>query len=449
MNNKAEKSSSQELAAKRRLLSRLINSEIDGENPPSKNREGKPQGKFQNLGIDIEGKKQQARLQYPALRQRAYFNYGAQGPLAESAMTAIFQTMLELQYLGSFSAEAQARSQLEFQLTRQSLAKLLGVESENIVLTENTTSACNIVLWGLDWQHGDHLLVSDCENPSLMIAIEYLRRRYSLDVEVLSLTELNDREILEVIDASLKQRTRLLVLSHVLWNTGRLLPLDKIMQGCAAGNRHFSTARVLVDGAQTVGMLELDLNTSQIDFYAFGGQKWLCGPEGTGALYISRTALNELQPTFTGWRGLAGSNDNNTLVMHTDARRFEIASSSTALQAGLRAALECHNDFAPAGWIFEHILEMSRYLWQKLQDLSQAGFPIRCLSAVAPASGLVSFEVEEYDPVRLVRFLEVQGILTRFINPPACIRACVHYLTTTDEIDELVTGIKLFVKSRS
>jgi L-cysteine/cystine lyase len=196
-------------------------------------------------------------------------------------------------------------------------------------------------------------------------------------------------------------------------------------------------------------MLELDLKGSQIDFYAFGGQKWLCGPEGTGALYISPTADEKLQTTFTGWRGLAGLDNNNALMLHADARRFEIASSSTSLQAGLRAALECHNDFAPARWIFEHILEMSHYLWQKLQDLSQAGFPIRCLSTVAPASGLVSFEVEHYDPVRLVRFLEVQGILTRFIKLPACIRACVHYLTTTDEIDELVAGIKLFVRSRS
>lgn len=441
MNNTMTTSDNHELAAKRRLLSRLLANEGIGENRARRNAESKIDNQSDNPANDTESRKKLVRQEYPLLRERAYFNFGFQGTLHRDVIKTVEQTMFDLQNLGASTAEAQIHSQLELHATRQILAKNLGTKPENIALTENATVGCNIILWGIDWQSGDKILLTDSENPSLLIAIESLRQRFDLAVEIIP-TATSDADLLEFLNVRLDEKTKLLVVSNVLWDSGRVLPMSQIMDLC-----HGKT-RVLVDGAQSMGMMPLNVTDLSIDFYAFGGQKWLCGPEGTGGLYIKPDAFSELKTTFAGWRGLSAEMSEDCLTLYEDARRFEVSTASTALQAGLRTALRIHDDFADANWRYEHLLEMSGRLWNKLQVLVQTGFPLRCLSPTAPASGLVTFEVPHHDPQRLIKFLAAQGIILRHIPQTSYIRACLHYLTTVDEIDELVISLKLFFKTR-
>lgn len=434
-------SDNHELAAKRRLLSRLLANETISENRSHQSVESRIGNQSENPENDVESRKKLVRQEYPALRERAYFNFGFQGALHKDVIKIIEQTMFDLQNLGASTAKAQIHSHLEFQLTRQILAKNIGTTPENIALTENATVGCNIILWGLDWQPGDRILLTDSENPTLLIAVESLQRRYNLEVDIIPLATMSDADLLDFLTHHLKRKTKLLVISHVLWDSGRVLPIRQIMELCG------DKTRVLVDGAQSMGMIPLSVEDLSIDFYAFGGQKWLCGPEGTGGLYIKPEALRELKTTFAGWRGLSPELSENQLTLHEDARRFEIGSTSTALQAGLRTALKIHDDFADANWRYNHLLKMSSYLWNKLYELSQIGFPVRCLSPTAPASGLVTFEVPGFDPQRLNEFFATQGIILRHIPQTAYLRVCLHYLTTVDEIDELVISLKLFSKS--
>lgn len=435
-------SDNHELAAKRRLLSRLLANESIGENRAHENVESKIGKQSDNLANDTESRKKLIRQEYPLLRERAYFNFGFQGTLHRDVIKTVEQTIFDLQNLGASTAEAQAHSELELQATRQVLAKNLGTKPENIALTENTTVGCNIILWGIDWQSGDEILLTDSENPSLLIAVESLRRRFDLAVEIVPLTKMNDADLLEFLNAHLKRKTKLLVVSNVLWDSGRVLPMRQIMELCRG------KTRVLVDGAQSMGMMPLNVEDLSVDFYAFSGQKWLCGPEGTGGLYIKPETFPELKTTFVGWRGLSPLLSENCLTLYQDARRFEISTTSTALQAGLRTALKIHDDFADAHWRYLHLLETSGHLWNKLQELAQTGLPIHCLSPTAPSSGLVTFEVQGYDPQSLIKFLAAQGIILRHIPQTSYIRACLHYLTTVDEIDELVIGLKLFSNKR-
>jgi L-cysteine/cystine lyase len=369
------------------------------------------------------------RQQFPALANKAYFNYGGQGPMPQPALDAIFAAYQAIQSQGPFGLKTSEWVMHESNLTRQAIATELGVMPESIALTENVTMGCNIALWGIDWQPGDRILLSDCEHPGVIASIQAICRRFGVIVDTFPLlATLNTGDPVTVITSQLTPRTRLVVFSHVLWNTGQVLPLAEI----AAGIRQYPTAkpiRILIDAAQSVGLLPLQLDELGIDFYAFTGHKWWCGPEGVGGLYISPAARASLEPTFIGWRGLDYSQPNLPLV--SDSRRYEVATSAYPLYCGLRAAIATHQAWGSAIERTTKIIELATYLWHSLQQLPQ----ITCLSDRAPQSGLVSFQVSSGHHAKLVKALEERHFYLRTIVDPDCIRACTHYFTTTAEID--------------
>jgi L-cysteine/cystine lyase len=382
------------------------------------------------------------RQQFPALLNKAYFNYGGQGSMPQAALDAIFGAYQQIQSQGPFGLKTSGLVAQESNLTRQAIASELGVTTQTIALTENVTAGCNIALWGLNWQPGDRILLSDCEHPGVIASIKEICRRFQVVVDLFPLmATLNTGDPVAVITTHLQPQTRLVVLSHVLWNTGQVLPLAEI----AAGIRQYSQAtqpiRILVDAAQSVGLLQLNLAELGIDFYAFTGHKWWCGPEGVGGLYIHPDALTSLDPTFIGWRSLDYSQSDLPLV--NDARRYEVATSAYPLYAGLRAAIATHQTWGNAIERTSKIVGLATYLWENLQQVPG----IKCLNHTAPQSGLVSFQVATGNHAKLVKDLEDRHFYLRTIVDPDCIRACVHYFTTTTEIDELIQCLSKLINS--
>ncbi|MEG4224574.1 aminotransferase class V-fold PLP-dependent enzyme [Microcoleus sp. N9_B2] len=374
------------------------------------------------------------RQQFPALANKAYFNYGGQGPLPESALEAIYEAYKRVQLGGPFSGEVGAWVVQEAMLTRRAIASELAVPAETIALTEDVTVGCNIALWGIDWKAGDHLLISDCEHPGIVASVMELQRRFNIEVSFCPLAAtLNEGSPVQVIADSLQPNTRLLVISHILWNTGQFLPLTEIVNLC-----HQTGVKVLVDAAQSVGVLPLDLIESGVDFYAFTGHKWWCGPEGLGGLYVSAAALADLHPVFIGWRGIVTDTNAKVLGWKAGSQRYEIATSAYPLYAGLRSAIALQHEWGTVEERYAEICRLSKYLWECLSELSH----VECLRTSAPEAGLVSFRLTNGMPHKqLVDLLEKQGIMVRTILNPDCVRACVHYFTTEAEIDKLVGAI--------
>jgi L-cysteine/cystine lyase len=379
------------------------------------------------------------RQQFPALANKTYFNYGGQGPMPQAALAAIVAAYEQIQTQGPFGLKTNQLVTKEANLTRQAIAQELGVAAETIALTENVTAGCNIVLWGMNWQPGDRLLLSDCEHPGVIASIGEICRRFGVVVDLFPLqATLDTGDPVTTITSHLQPQTRLVVLSHVLWNTGQVLPLAEI----AAAVRTVQSARpirILVDAAQSVGWLPLDLAKVGIDFYAFTGHKWWCGPEGVGGLYIHPEAISSLEPTFIGWRGLDYSQPHLPLV--NDGRRYEVATSAYPLYAGLRAAIATHQSWGSAIDRADRIVTLATYLWESLQQIPG----IKCLNQAAPRSGLVSFQVEAGNHAKLVKDLEDRHFYLRTIVAPDCIRACTHYFTTPAEIDELVGSLRQLI----
>jgi L-cysteine/cystine lyase len=386
------------------------------------------------------------RQQFPALTSNTYFNYGGQGPLSMPALQAIQQAYASLDRLGPFSQAANNWAVQVTQQTRQAIATELKVSPVTISLTEDVTVGCNIVLWGMNWQPGDHLLLTDCEHPGIVAAIQEIQRRFGIEVTTCPMqATLNAGDPVACIADRLQPNTRLVVLSHILWNTGQVLPLGEIVAACHRYPSSQGKVRVLVDAAQSVGVLPLDLNALEADFYAFTGHKWWCGPTGVGGLYVRPEVLAELHPTFIGWRSITTDRAGQITGWQPGAQRFEVATSAVPLYAGLQAAIALHHQWGTTLERYQRLCQISQLLWERLSALDG----IACLRTVAPPdAGLISFQVKR-NPVaathcQLVEFLERRGLLVRTIASPSCVRAGVHYFTSDSEIEQLIAGILEF-----
>ncbi|BAW97424.1 L-cysteine/cystine lyase [[Synechococcus] sp. NIES-970] len=375
------------------------------------------------------------RQQFPALAHKNYFNYGGQGPLPQASLNAILDSYQQGEMQGPFSL---AMGQWENEVIRdlrQAIAAELNAQPENIVLTENVTAGCNIALWGIDWQAGDEILLGDCEHPGIVGIVQEIAARFAVKVRICPLLDtLNAGDPVEAIAQQLTPQTRLLVISHLFWNTGQVLPLKEICARCHQGN-----VQVLVDAAQSFGVLPLDLPDLGVDFYAFTGHKWWCGPAGVGGLYISPGAIAEHRPTFIGWRGVTQWPSTTEVTLTPDGRRYEVATSAYPLYVGLTASMGFHQQWGTTAERYQQICEISAYAWEKLNAIAQ----VQCLKTAPPASGLVSFRVDApQGHAEIVKQLEGQGFCLRTIRFPDCIRACTHYFTTSAEIDQLAIALK-------
>jgi L-cysteine/cystine lyase len=389
----------------------------------------------QQLALDLE----RHRSRFPYLGEKAYFNYGGQGPMPHSAIVATTQANEYLQKAGPFSGAVNGWINEEAHQTRSAIAQELGTTPDTITLTENVSIGCNIALWGMDWHPGDHILITDCEHQSIIATVRELQRRFQLQVSVCPLLNtLNSGDPVEVIQRFLKPETRLVVLSHILWNTGQVLPLAAIVKTCHDYSAHHPI-RVLVDAAQSVGVLPLNLTELAADFYAFTGHKWWCGPAGVGGLYVRPEARESLSPTFIGWRSVITNAEGDPISYQADGRRYEIATSAVPLYSGLREAIAVHSQFASAEERYRMICDRSAYLWQRLANLSN----VTCLKTSPPEAGLVSFQISNEKHRALVQFLEEKTCFVRTILNPNCVRACVHYFTAQSEMDEFIDLIQI------
>lgn len=380
---------------------------------------------------------EQQRQQFPGLALKFYFNFGGQGPLPEPARLAIAHAYEFLQQEGPFSERANLWIQQQTELLRKAIAEELGAAPANITLTENVTAGCNIALWGIDWQAGDRILLSDCEHPGVIATVQEISRRFRVEIATCPIEKtLNQGDPSATIADSLTPNTRLLIISHLLWNTGQVLPLSEIVNICHSRPRPVS---VLVDGAQSVGSLPLNLTELQADYYAFTGHKWLCGPAGVGGLYISPAAFAHLQPTFIGWRGINADSQGQPSSWKPDGRRFEVATAAFPQYEGLRAAIALHRQFGTPEERYHQICHLSHLLWQRLGEIDG----VSRLKQSPPEAGLVSFQVRsKISHNKLVSKLESQKFFLRNLVVPDCLRACTHYFTLPSEIEQLAEAIE-------
>jgi len=354
----------------------------------------------------------EARAAFPVLERTVYLNAGTNGPLARATVDAMTE-QLRVDLGDGRSGSAYRTAVLDLREgVRQRLAAVAGVAPERIALTTSTTNGCNIVLSGLDLGPEDEILTTDEEHFGLLGPLHTSRAT----VRVAATRGLPPDEALRTLLAAVGLRTKLLALSHVSWVTGNVLPIAELK--AATG------LPILVDGAQSGGAIPLD--TGPFDYYTLSGQKWLCGPDGTGALVVAEPdSLRVAAPTYMSAERFE---EDGAYEPKAGAARFDAGYIGAVALAGLSAAL----DGAP-DWRFERALETAA----RCRHLLGERFDV----ATAPGqSTLVAFSPDG-EPAEVVQRLAEHGVVVREIPGSGLVRVSCGYWTSDADLERLLDAL--------
>lgn len=351
------------------------------------------------------------RAEFPVLERAAYLNAGTDGPVPRAGARAAADRLQE-ELVGGRSGRAffDRRSALADDL-RARIATLLAAPETAVALTRSTSDGVVTALSSYPLGQGDEVVTSDEEHPGLLVPLALASRHRGFSVREVPFAEL--------VGAS-GPRTKLVACSHVSWVGGKVVDARALVRDGTA---------VLLDGAQALGAIPLDAVELGCDFYAGPGQKWLCGPDGTGSLYVRTGLAEQLDPPWPGYASLADMAQASQLVLHPSARRFDMGVSAGPATAWAVAALDV---LARAGWQWVHHRAAS--LAARLADLlRERGIEV----APRGRSTLVSWR--SADPDADVARLSKSAIVVRSIPGWGLVRASVGAWTSDEEIERLAS----------
>jgi selenocysteine lyase/cysteine desulfurase len=349
---------------------------------------------------------------FPVLRQLAYLNAGTDGPLPAAAVRAATDELSREAADGRTMVHFERRSELNGEL-RAAYAATLGCVPSEVALTTCTSEGIAQVISGLQLDPGDEILTSDEEHPGLLGALAGARALRGVTVRMVPLAE--------IADAVDPHTTRLVACSHVGWISGRLAP-SALAQ---------LEVPVLLDGAQGVGAVPVDVRALGCDAYAGAGQKWMCGPDGTGMLYVSADLRARLGIERRGYANLSDPNAGVDAPLHEDARALDTMSLSAETVA---CALTAARVLESAGWraVHERARELATRLVVLLGERERT---------VAPRGDTTLVSFESSDPEGEREHLRRHGVIVRNIPGTPWLRASVGAWNDENDLDRLMGAL--------
>ncbi len=355
---------------------------------------------------------EEARAAFPVLERLAYLNAGTNGPLARATAEAmVAQTLTDLAEGRSGGGYHTSVRELR-ERVRGKVAALIGAPAGDVALVTSTTNGCNVVLAGLGLGPGDEVVTTDEEHFGLLGPLHTA----GVQVRIAATRGLEPAEALARLLDAIGPRTRLLALSHVSWVTGNVLPIAELKRDTGLP--------LLVDGAQSGGAIEVD--ATAYDYYTVSGQKWPCGPDSTGGLYVrDAESLRVSAPTYFSQERYE---PDGAFEPKAGAVRFDHGYLGATLMAGLEAAL----DGAPE-WRFERARETAARCRALLAERYEV--------VTAPGqSTLVSFRPPG-DPAEAVARLAERGVVVREIPGSGLVRVSCGYWTSDGDLERLLEGL--------
>ena len=368
-------------------------------------------------------------VQAPGLR---YLNHAAVAPWPNRAAVAVARFAQENVLLGA--RDYPDWMALEQRL-RERLMRLLNAPStDDVALVKNTSQALSYVAFGLQWESGDQIVISDEEFPSNRIVWEALAPQ---GVEVIQVSLKGDDPEGALLSAC-GPRTRLMSVSAVQFASGLRLDLQRLGAGCKQQNVLFC-----IDAIQQLGALPFDVLAYQCDFAMADGHKWLLGPEGLGVFYCRSELREQLKLHEFGWHMLEHMGDYTRTGWEPakSARRFECGSPNMLGAMALEASLSLLEE---VGMDQVAILIAERVQW--LQDGLNAIPGVQLHSPLNPArrGGIFSFSIDGIDNQWLYEQLKLQQVVCIPRGPG--IRLSPHFYTEKRVIDETLAIVATIAK---
>jgi L-cysteine/cystine lyase len=371
------------------------------------------------------------RMQLPAVQTTGYFNTGSNGPIPivafEAADAAARRELQQGRIVPGTYIENRERNRRFAAMA----ATILGADADEIALTHSATEGLGTTLMGMTWSPGDEVITTFEEHPGLMLPLALLARRFGV---VTRYADIGDGAsgVVDAIAGRISARTRVIAISHVLWSTGAVLPLREISE-LARRNE----LMVVVDGAQSAGQVPVDLHAMGVDAYAMAGQKWLCGPEATGLLYVRRDRFADIAPTYARYGQFEPS---GYFLPAEGAKRYEIGEFYSPAIAGQEAALRWLRDEVGFDWAYGRIAALGAEFRRRLVSIDG----VTVVTPSEPMAGLVNFAIAGLSPQEVTAQLYERGYTIRYVEIAPCTvsaRASVGWWNTEEEVAGLAAAI--------
>lgn len=328
---------------------------------------------------------------------------------------------------------------LRYEEAHRTVARFIRGDDGLLIATRNTTEAINMVARGLPWERGDRVVTTRAEHHSNILPWLRLRER---GVEVVLLDPLADGTVpLEAFEAAIDNRTKLVAVTHASNVLGSIAPVQEI--GRIA---HDHDARILVDGAQSVPHLGVDVDAIGCDFLAFAGHKML-GPMATGVLWMREPCL---EPLLVGG-GMVEAVSDGEVREASGAARYEAGTPNITGMLGLARAVQ-YLESVGMDVVRAHEERLVRHLLDGLGACD--GVRIIGPDAETPRIGVVAFDVEGYHPHDVAHVLDeasqilvrsgyhcCQPLLEHCACPEGAVRASLYLYNTEEEVNLLAATV--------
>ena len=371
------------------------------------------------------------RDQFPLTRDRVYFNNGTIGPSPYPVIESVKRAIDDLDARGEYDG---------WETARPKLAKFVNVDATEISLTHNVTEGINVIAGGLPLRRGDEVIMTTHEHVGN--ALPWLNRSHLDGIVIKALKPASTAaENLNRINDLITSNTRVIAIPHITCTTGQVFPVKEI-----ARLGHDKGLWVLFDGAHGPGMTMLDLREIDCDFYASCGHKWMCGPKGTGFLYVRKELLDVVQARWVGGYSDAGwalTVDPPQFKGYVpSAHRYDFATQNASIYIGLGAAIDFLYHIG-----MDNIVRRGKALSAHLQqELLKLGGKVEMLTPVEEQSrGFVTgfrlnnMRYEKFGEHAAKKGFRIRLVAEGHLNS---IRISTHLYNNFDEVNRFVDAVK-------
>jgi L-cysteine/cystine lyase len=371
----------------------------------------------------------------PALGAGIYLNTGSVGPLPAETAAAMAELVEYELRIGRSHPDYWEGFLERMAEARASVAAVIGANVGEVALVHSTSGAMNAAVWSVDLQPGDRIVTTQAEHPGALGPVHVAAARSGAELVIVDVGHGGDDEAtLAAFDAAITKRTKIVAVSHVLWATGALMPIPEI-----AAMAHQHGARVVVDGAQSVGAIPVSVADLGVDFYAIAGQKWLLGPEGTGALWCDPAIVAESQPRNASWFTFERITPSEA-VPWSDARRFEDSGHYRPGVTGLARSCGWLSMYIGLPWIHVRGQAMARAAADRLAGI----VGVELLTPRDRMATLITFRIAGWSADETLA--ELNGrifAIARTVPDLGAVRISVGFFTTGEEIERVAAIVGL------
>ncbi len=368
------------------------------------------------------------------MSEKIYLNNASVSLMPTQSIDAMKEFLIKYNSLGPDSKESESLVTEKLQNVRKIIAKIISCQPDEIVLTQSTTDGINFVANGLSSDNNSNIIIRGMTHEHHSNFYPWIKLEEKISLQSLSIDE-NGFFDLNDLSSLVNDNTKLLALSHALYNTGSILPVEKV-RNVIGNNIPF-----FVDSAQTIGCIDdIDVSKIKCDFMSFNGSKWLCGPMGTGLFYCNRKSSKLLEPKTVGGESAIIYGDTK-LAFKELPDKFQTGFRNYVGIVGLESSANYLFDFG-----ISNIRNKNQYLSNVFrEELSK----IQNVVLYGPEdpnlrTSIISFNVKGTDPQELVNKLEKQNIVlaVREIMDTKIVRASPHFFNTESQMLKVIDAIK-------